>query len=114
MTKLIDEAIGDGWRTNTNQLQNLLRYEQDEAFLQRFAEVKLANKQRLANFIKQEQGIEVDPNSVFDVQVKRIHAYKRQLLNVFKIMDLYNQLHDDPERDILTHTFIFAGKADAG
>ncbi len=114
LTKLIDEAIGDGWRTNTNQLQNLLRYEQDEAFLQRFAEVKLANKQRLANFIKQEQGIEVDPNSVFDVQVKRIHAYKRQLLNVFKIMDLYNQLHDDPERDILPHTFIFAGKAAAG
>lgn len=114
LTKLIDEAIGDEWRVTPSLLQNLLRYEKDEAFLERLAAVKLANKQRLANFIKRENGIEIDPQSVFDVQVKRIHAYKRQLLNVFKIMDLYNQLHDNPDLDILPHTFIFSGKAAAG
>ncbi len=114
LTKLIDEAIGDEWRVTPSLLQNLLRYEKDEAFLERLAGVKLAKKQRLDDFIKQENGIEVDPQSVFDVHVKRIHAYKRQLLNVFKIMDLYNQLHDNPNLDILPHTFIFSGKAAAG
>ena len=114
LTRLIDEAIGDEWRVNPSLLQNLLRYEDDDAFLEQLAAVKLANKQHLADFIKQENGIVVDPESVFDVHVKRIHAYKRQLLNVFKIMDLYNQLHDNPNMEMVPHTFIFSGKAAAG
>ncbi len=114
LTRLIDEAIGDEWRVKPSLLQNLLRYENDDAFLDKLAAVKLANKQHLADFIKQENGIVIDPESVYDVHVKRIHAYKRQLLNVFKIMDLYNQLHDNPNMEMVPYTFIFSGKAAAG
>lgn len=109
--KLIDSTIGTKWRTDTYQLENLLDYKDDQSFLDTLQEIKYANKCRLAQYIKETKGILVDPSSVFDVQVKRIHAYKRQLLNIFKIMHLYNQLKKNPSLDIEPHTFIFSGKA---
>jgi starch phosphorylase len=114
LTALLNEAIGTNWQKNPNLLTNLLALQGDGVFLWKLAEVKRANKLRLADYIKEKNGIEVDPNSVFDVQVKRIHAYKRQLLNVFKIMELYNRLHECRDTDFPPHTFIFAGKAAQG
>lgn len=111
LTGLITDAIGDGWKFNPTLLEELLPYKEDSSFLERMAAVKRENKVRLAKHIKEANGIVVDPDSVFDVQVKRIHAYKRQLLFVFKIMDTYNQLKENPNLDIQPHTFIFAGKA---
>ena len=114
LRKLLNETIGDGWMKNAFELEKLLKYENDSAFLQKLADVKLQNKRRLAEYIRQQSGVVVDPSSVFDVQVKRMHAYKRQLLNVFKIMDVYNRLVEDPDLDIQPHTFVFAGKAAQG
>lgn len=115
LTKLITEAIGSGWKLNANRMsewmEELLPYQNDAAFLEKLAKVKRENKVRLANHIWQANGISVDPDSVFDIQVKRIHAYKRQLLFVFKIMDTYNQLKENPDLEVNPHTFIFAGKA---
>jgi len=114
LSKLITEAIGEGWKKNALELEKLLAYKQDTSFLAELAGVKHANKCRLAGHIFQIQGLKLDPSSVFDVQVKRIHAYKRQLLNVFKVMDLYNRLKDNPSYAINPHTFIFGGKAAPG
>ena len=111
LTDLITEAIGDYWKKKPDELENLIPYEEDTAFLDKLAVVKRENKVRLSNYILEHNGIVVDPDSVFDVQVKRMHAYKRQLLNVFKIMDLYNQLKENPDLDIRPCTFIFSGKA---
>lgn len=111
LTDLITSAIGPEWTYHPAALERLLPFKEDSAFLERLAAVKRENKVRLAEHIRINNGIDVDPDSVFDVQVKRIHAYKRQLLYAFKIMDLYNQLKDDPNTDIHPHTFIFAGKA---
>ena len=111
LTKLITGAIGPGWMESPERLEELLPLKEDGAFLDALAAVKRENKVRLAEHIRQANGITVDPDSVFDVQVKRIHAYKRQLLYAFKIMDAYNRLKDDPNADIRPHTFIFAGKA---
>ena len=111
LTDLITSAIGPEWTYHPAALERLLPFKEDSAFLERLAAVKRENKVRLAEHIRINNGIDVDPDSVFDVQVKRIHAYKRQLLYAFKIMDLYNQLRDDPNMDIHPHTFIFAGKA---
>lgn len=96
------------------ELEKLLAYQDDEAFLAKLAQVKRHNKQKLAQIIYNKMGVKVDPDSVFDVQVKRIHAYKRQLLNVFRIMDLYNRLKENPRLPIHPHTFIFSGKAAPG
>ena len=111
LTDLITSAIGPEWTYHPAAFERLLPFKEDSAFLERLAAVKRENKVRLAEHIRINNGIDVDPDSVFDVQVKRIHAYKRQLLYAFKIMDLYNQLRDDPNMDIHPHTFIFAGKA---
>lgn len=109
--KLISSTIGKDWIFNTHRLETLLPYKNDESFLNSLRDIKYANKCRLAEYIKENNGIIVDPTSVFDVQVKRIHAYKRQLLNILKIMCLYNHLKNNPDLDIQPYTFIFSGKA---
>lgn len=111
LAQLLDETIGRSWRKEPEKLRSLLAYSGDAAIGEKFAAVKRANKCRLADYIRTTSGVAVDPDSLFDVQVKRIHAYKRQLLNVFKIMDMYNRLHDGRGDDIQPATFIFAGKA---
>ena len=114
LSSLITELIGDGWTTDLYKLKELEKYLDDENVLNRVAEIKLHNKERLANCIKETTGIEVNPHSIFDIQVKRLHEYKRQLLNVLHIMDLYNRLKENPLLDIEPRTFIFGAKAASG
>ena len=114
LSKLITSTIGNGWMSNAMELEKLLPYRDDSAFLAELAKTKRENKIRLGNYIARTQGILVDPDSIFDIQVKRIHAYKRQLLAAFKVMHLYNVLKENPNTDIQPHTFLFAGKAAAG
>ena len=114
LADLIDRTIGTDWQTDFEQIKKLEAYAQDSAFLDELMAVKRQNKLRLAEYIKENMEIEVDPDSVFDVQVKRMHAYKRQLLNGFKILDLYNRLKENPDLPINNYTFIFAGKAAQG
>lgn len=111
---LIDDTIGTEWQSNFNLITNLNNYKDDPIFLNRLAEAKLENKKKLAKYIKKNMDIEVDPYSVFDIQVKRMHAYKRQLLNGLKILNLYNMLKQNPELDVNNYTFIIAGKAAQG
>ncbi len=110
-TKLINEAIGTGWLDDAAELEKLKDFTDDPAFLERVGEAKRANKVRLAKYVKRECGLDIDPNSIFDVQVKRFHAYKRQLLNIFKVMDIYNRRLADPNFRVAPTTFIFSGKA---
>ena len=112
--KLITEAIGDGWYKNADELEGLLKFKKDPAFLEGMERSKRENKERLGKYIKETSGVTVDTNSIFDVQVKRFHAYKRQLLNVFKIIDIYNRLLSDSSYQITPTTFVFAGKAAQG
>lgn len=114
LAELITEAIGSSWLAHPHELANLHRYAQDDVFQSKLRSVKQANKERLAHFIKDKMDIDVDVNSIFDVQVKRIHAYKRQTLNALHILDLYNRLKADPGLDIEPRTFIFAGKSATG
>ncbi|OUP10110.1 glycogen/starch/alpha-glucan phosphorylase [Collinsella sp. An2] len=109
--KLITSKIGSGWLDNADELKKLEAYYDDKDFLRAMAASKLENKKRLAAYIKEVTGIVVDPNSIFDVQVKRFHAYKRQLLNIFKVMDIYNRMIADPDFTVPATTFIFSGKA---
>ncbi|GAB6173807.1 glycogen/starch/alpha-glucan phosphorylase [Paradesulfitobacterium aromaticivorans] len=111
---LITEAIGPTWKEDAGELSQLHRFTTDYGFLEQLAQVKYENKCRLAARVKARQGIDLDPMSIFDVQVKRIHAYKRQLLNVLKIMHLYNRALNDPDSVAGSHTFIFGGKAAPG
>lgn len=114
LSRLITESIGPKWIKDLSELQKLHDFQQDVGFLERLAEVKYQNKSQLIRLIKEKQNITLDPSSIFDVQVKRIHAYKRQLLNVLKIMHLYNQLQDNPASFNQSYTFIFGGKAAPG
>ena len=114
LANLINEYIGNDWMGDAMELQKLLRYKDDKEFLQSLREVKRQNKIRLGNYIAKTMGLKLDPDSIFDIQVKRIHAYKRQLLAAFKVMELYNQIKDDPDSVTQPYTFIFAGKAAAG
>jgi starch phosphorylase len=109
--KLITEHIGDHWLDDADDLAKLKQFEDDTAFLDAMAVSKRANKERLAAYIKDQTGVELDCDTVFDVQVKRFHAYKRQLLNVFKILDIYNRLLADPSYKPQPTSFIFSGKA---
>lgn len=109
--RLVTEAIGDGWLDDARELEKLTVFESDPAFLERVGASKLANKQRLAEYVTRECGLVIDPNTIFDVQVKRFHAYKRQLLNIMKVMDLYNRLLNEPGFTVQPTTFIFSGKA---
>ena len=110
-SKLITEAIGDGWLDDAMELEKLVPFEQDGAFLEGMEAAKKADKERLAAYVKETSGVELDTNMVFDVQVKRFHAYKRQLLNVFKVLDIYNRLLTDPSYNPRPTAFIFSGKA---
>ena len=114
LASLITELIGDKWITDLYELKKLEKYLDDDNILNRVSEIKFNNKQRLANYIKETTGIVVDPHSIFDIQVKRLHEYKRQLLNVLHIMDLYNKLKDNQYLDVEPRTFIFGAKAAAG
>jgi starch phosphorylase len=114
LAALISEAIGQGWLAHPDELANLHRFARDAAFQSKVKAVKQANKERLANYIQKTMCIDVDVNSIFDVQVKRIHAYKRQTLNALHILDLYNRLKANPGLSIEPRTFIFAGKSATG
>ena len=109
--KLVSEAIGDAWLDDASELEKLTAFEGDDSFLERVGASKRANKIRLAEYVKHECGLVIDPNTIFDVQVKRFHAYKRQLLNIMKVIDLYNRRLADPNFKIQPTTFIFSGKA---
>ena len=110
----ITDKIGDAWVTDLPQLKKLLPYVDDEKAQQEFMQIKRKNKVRLAKYIKEHNGIDVDPDSIFDVQVKRLHEYKRQLLNILHVMYLYNELKKNPDMDMTPRTFIFGAKAAAG
>ena len=110
----ITEQIGDEWITDLPHLAKLKVYVDDPKFQQEFMNIKYQNKLRLAKYIKEHNGIDIDPRSIFDVQVKRLHEYKRQLLNILHVMYLYNQLKDNPIMDMVPRTFIFGAKAAAG
>ena len=110
----ITDKIGDGWVTDLSQLEKLMLYVDDPKAHQDFMQIKYKNKIRLAKYIKEHNGIDVDPNSIFDVQVKRLHEYKRQLLNILHVMYLYNQIKRNPDYDMVPRTFIFGAKAAAG
>jgi starch phosphorylase len=111
LSRLIDERIGGGWRRDLEQLARLRDLAGDPAFARRFRDAKLANKQRLAKWIADHLGLAVDPSSLFDVQVKRIHEYKRQLLNVLHVITRYNRIIANPEADWVPRTVVFSGKA---
>ncbi len=110
-SKLITEAIGDGWLDDAMELEKLAAFEQDASFLDGMEDAKRADKERFAAYVRETSGVELDCNMVFDVQVKRFHAYKRQLLNVFKVLDLYNRIISDPGFSPRPTAFIFSGKA---
>lgn len=114
LAEFISSLIGDKWITNLSELKNLEKYIDDEKVLARLLEIKLDNKKKLAKYILDTTGVEVNPNSIFDIQVKRLHEYKRQLLNILHVMDLYNRLKQNPLLDIEPKTFIFAGKSAPG
>jgi len=114
LSGVITEAIGEGWKGNAAELEKLVAFENDAAFLQKIDAAKRANKERLAKYVLETSGVKLDPDSIFDVQVKRFHAYKRQLLNIFKVIDLYERMINDSSFDIKPSTFIFAGKAAQG
>lgn len=110
----VTEKIGDDWITNLPHIHRLAVYADDPKCRQEFMDIKYRNKVRLAKYIKEHNGIDIDPRSMFDVQVKRLHEYKRQLMNILHVMHLYNQLKDNPNLDIVPRTFIFGAKAAAG
>ena len=110
----IDHLIGKGWRTNIHELRKLLDYKDDQHVLSEFYNVKQEAKVRLATFIKESTGVEVSTKAIFDVQVKRLHAYKRQLLNLLHILKLYWDLKDNPGKDMVPRVFIFGAKAAPG
>lgn len=109
--KLVTEAIGDGWLKDAFELEKLKSFQNDTEFLKAVGASKRANKERLAAYVKAETGLVIDPNTVFDVQVKRFHAYKRQLMNIMKVMDIYNRRIANPNFHVTPTTFIFSGKA---
>lgn len=114
LAELLDESIGTGYRKNPEELANFKKFEDDEAVLRRLASIKEENKRRFAAYAKEKTGISVDPNSLFDVQIKRLHEYKRQLLNCLRILSLYDQLLENPDLEMQPVTFVFAAKAAPG
>ena len=109
----VTDKIGDEWITNLPHIKELAAFMDDKECQKEFLDIKYKNKVRLAKYIKEHNGIDVDPNSIFDVQVKRLHEYKRQLMNILHVMYLYNQLKDNPNMDMVPRTFIFGAKAAA-
>lgn len=114
LTKLLQKLIGNDFIKDANALEKLMKYYDDETVLESLRKVKYDNKLRLCDYIAKTNGINVDPNSIFDVQIKRLHEYKRQLLNVLQILYMYNQIKTNPNTKMPPRTFIFAAKASAG
>ncbi|MDL2288917.1 glycogen/starch/alpha-glucan phosphorylase [Oscillospiraceae bacterium OttesenSCG-928-F05] len=114
LTALVTDLIGDGFMTDAEKLRDLDKYKNDRSVLKRLAVVKASNKQEFAQYVKDTTGIILNPDSIFDVQVKRIHEYKRQLLNVMHIVYLYHKLKENPGMDFVPRSFIFGGKAAPG
>ena len=114
LAELIESKIGTGYRTHPSELQVLNNYADDKELLDKLGEIKRHNKQRLADYIKAHNGIEINMDSIFDVQVKRLHEYKRQMLNILHIISLYHKLKDNPDMDFVPRTFIFGSKAAPG
>ena len=110
----VTKRAGAGWITKLSEVEKLVRVADDPKAQKEFMEIKRQNKLRLAKYIKEHNGIDVNPDSIFDVQVKRLHEYKRQLMNILHVMYLYNQIKDHPEMDFYPRTFIFGAKAAAG
>ncbi|MDR1689473.1 MAG: glycogen/starch/alpha-glucan phosphorylase [Clostridiales bacterium] len=114
LASLINESIGTGWITNLDEIASLKKFAKDKSFQEKFMAIKRENKVNLAEYIKKSNGIIVNPDSIFDIQVKRLHEYKRQLMNILHVMDLYNQIKLNPSLEIEPRTFIFGAKAAAG
>ena len=114
LAKWVTAHVGDEWITDLPQIKKLALYADDEKAQHEFMNIKYQNKIRLAKYIKEHNGVDVDPRSIFDVQVKRLHEYKRQLLNILHVMYLYNKIKEHPEMDFYPRTFIFGAKAAAG
>ena len=114
LAKWVTDKIGDGWITDLSQMSGLKKFADDEICKKEFMDIKYQNKLRLARYIKEHNGIDVNPNSIFDVQVKRLHEYKRQLLNILHVMYLYNEIKENPDMEFYPRTFIFGAKAAAG
>ena len=114
LSAFITKRVGSGWEKDLSKLKELEKYADDEDSLDEFLRIKRANKERLARFLKDDQNIFIDPDSVFDVQIKRLHEYKRQLLNILHVMYLYNRILEDPSYDPIPRTFIFGAKAASG
>ncbi len=110
----ITSKIGDGWITDLSQMKKLAAFADDPKFQQEFIDIKYQNKIRLVKYIAEHNGVQVSPDSIFDVQVKRLHEYKRQLLNILHVMYLYNQIKENPDMPFVPRTFIFGAKAAAG
>ncbi|MFC3750353.1 glycogen/starch/alpha-glucan phosphorylase [Paenibacillus sp. GCM10012306] len=111
LASLINDSIGTRWMHHPQEMIGLIKYGEDVSFQEQIAGIKRRNKLRLADYIHSKHGVWVDPDSIFDVQVKRLHAYKRQLLNILHIIHLYNQIKDNPSMDMVPRTFIFGAKA---
>ena len=114
LAEWLNRKIGEEWITDFSQMNKLKTFVDDKKYQQEFMNIKYQNKLRLAKYIKEHNGIDVDPNSIFDVQVKRLHEYKRQLLNILHVMHLYSELKENPDFDMYPRTFIFGAKAAAG
>lgn len=114
LSKLISDNIGKSWITDLSQLRQLARFASDASFQSEFRAAKRANKERLASVVLERIGLRIDPDSLFDVQVKRIHEYKRQLLNVLHVITLYNRIRSNPSLDVVPRTVIIAGKSAPG
>lgn len=115
LSSFITELLGsDKWVTDLSALRELDKFSNDETILKRFISIKKEKKSQLAAYVKENEGIEIDPNSLFDIQIKRLHEYKRQLLSAFQILNLYYDLKENPEMDIVPRTFIFGAKAAPG
>ena len=114
LSSLITELIGDKWITDLSELKKLEKYAEDEDILKRFLGIKHEKKLEFAKYMKEEQGVEIDPDSIFDIQIKRLHEYKRQLLNIFHVIDLYNKIKADPKLKMNPITYIFGAKAAPG
>ena len=114
LASLLDETIGRGYRTDAKQLEKLLAYKDDKDVLEKLAQIKRANKVDFSNFLAQKTGVTIDPDSIYDVQVKRLHEYKRQLLNAIHIISIYTALKENPDLEMQPRTFIFGAKAAPG
>lgn len=114
LTAYLTTLIGDGFKRDARDLEKLMKYENDEKVLAELRKIKRKNKERLAKLIEDQNGVRVNPDSIFDIQIKRLHEYKRQLLNILHVLYLYNQIKKNPDAPFVPRTFIFAAKASAG